>query len=156
RERCLCGERALHRRLDRRPVGIWIRKRHTQFDHVGARVRTSEHHLARAREIGIAGGDIDYQRLLARKPVADSAHSDTPNALARVVISLSPRPDTLTTMTFAGPMRGAISRKAAIAWALSSAGMMPSLLARSSRPSSASRSVTLTYVARPESLSQAC
>ena len=60
---------------------------------------------------------------------AAGAHlpSSTPKARATVFMSLSPRPETLTTMVASGGSARATSGRAAMAWALSSAHRMPSV-----------------------------
>src|SRR5207247_10518410 len=65
--------------------------------------------------------------------------------------SLSPRPERQTRISFSSR-----SRARASAWAGSSAGRMPSVLARSRKAASASSSVALTYSARPLSRRNAC
>src|SRR5438093_5098428 len=62
--------------------------------------------------------------------------------------SLSPRPERLTITSWSSGILGARSRQAAIAWALSSAGMIPSSRASLWKASSAWSSVASLYSTR--------
>ncbi len=66
-------------------------------------------------------------------------------------MSLSPRPDRQTTSVASGPSSRATCCAPASAWALSIAGMMPSVRVSSAIASIASASVTGRYDARPVS-----
>ena len=79
-----------------------------------------------------------------------------PDFSATVCMSLSPRPERLTSRIWSFGSRGAIFAAYASAWLDSSAGMMPSSRHRSWNACSASSSVTATYSARPLSFSHAC
>lgn len=70
--------------------------------------------------------------------------------------SLSPRPDSVTTMILSFGMVGATFMTYASAWDDSMAGMMPSVLDRYSKAWTASSSVIATYLALPMSWSHAC
>src|SRR5437773_1086790 len=67
-------------------------------------------------QIGIAGGEIDDQQLAplgarALEGSGDAAHSVTPRRLAIVPMSLSPRPDRLTTTSAPSRSRPAMAGK---------------------------------------------
>ena len=85
--------------------------------------------------------------LLARSgaPLAEPAPpGPSPRSRSTSARSLSPRPERFTTREAPGPSRCASTTAALIAWALSSAGRIPSIRDRRSNASSASASVTET------------
>src|SRR5690606_19195084 len=96
--------------------------------------------------VGGRGGEGGSDAAHARAPVGAA-----PRRRATSATSLSPRPERFTTTTCSGAMRGASSSACATAWALSSAGTIPSLRARRSKAASACSSVTATYSAMPAS-----
>src|SRR6476659_11475663 len=112
--------------------------------------------------MGIAGRDVGDERLALRpgerlEAALDARHqSFFPERSATVCMSLSPRPERLTSRTASFGIDGAIFIACATACADSSAGMMPSLRHSSWNAASASSSVTATYSARLLSLSHAC
>ncbi len=52
-------DRALAGPLNHRPVGQRIAERHAQLDHVRAVVDRGKRHVARRREVGVARGEVD-------------------------------------------------------------------------------------------------
>src|SRR5262245_53032167 len=106
-------ERSLRGTLNRRTVGDGIRERHADFDHVRARARQRNKHIAGAIEIRITGGDVCHEarplRGLERvKRLLDAAHAGLPAfaAASRAAVScrtvstsLSPRPERLSNTT---------------------------------------------------------
>ncbi len=95
-------QRTQARRLDRRPVRHRIGKWHADFDEIGAGLRQPGKDARVGRRIGIAGGKIGHEpgAILTpklREPLRDSRHSFIPCRAATVSMSLSPRPDKLTT-----------------------------------------------------------
>src|SRR6185436_5975183 len=114
------------------------------------------------RRMRVAGGDVGDERLALRpgerlEAALDARHqSFLPERSATVCMSLSPRPERLTSRLASFGIEGAIFMACATACADSSAGMMPSLRQSAWKAASASSSVTATYSARPLSLSQAC
>ena len=91
--------------LDRGAIGHGIAEGHAELDQIGAGGRQRLHDLARGRGIGIACGDEgDKGRppgaLQLGKARIDAivAHSFVPRCLAAAKISLSPRPQRLTTI----------------------------------------------------------
>src|SRR5229473_6253142 len=157
------------RALIRRPVRHRVGKWYTQFDDIGAARLEFEHQPRGRFDAGVARHDKrDQRRFIACAQLPEflrdsalrhrsfPAHRLTPSACATVCISLSPRPERLTTITCSRGIVGASFAAYATACALSSAGIMPSVSESSLSPSSASASVTATYCARPVSLSHAC
>src|SRR5690606_7550370 len=126
------------------------------LEHVGV----LQHVLRGTKEAllaGEAGGEEGHEggallgRGLLEGALYAPAHARSPCRRSTSATSLSPRPDRFTTSTCSGAMVGASSRACATAWALSSAGMIPSLLASRSNAASAWASVTATYSASPAS-----
>src|SRR5262249_50542194 len=120
------------------------------------------HELGRGLEVRISGSHEDDERRspFGTRPLEraiDAIHS-FPRARSDFAsaASLSPRPDRLITTTESLVRRGARLRSRAIACADSKAGMMPSVRASHTNESSASRSVTGAYSARPLSLKYEC
>src|SRR5579884_3579438 len=160
-------QRTLAGPLDHRAVGHWIAERHAEFDDVRARTNGRERHLARGLEVGIAARKVRHQpgpmlevqrhvrcpdHLMARSPDFAMSFSFS----VKMPMSLSPRPEMLTTTTSFFFIRGARLMHSATACADSSAGMIPSMRASKRQASSASSSDADTYSARPVSRSQAC
>jgi len=108
------GERAQRGGLDRRPVGHGIGEGHAELDHIGAGAGQRLHQSERGRGIGIARRDEGHEPGAARglelgealiEPIggpvgaaAAEAHSFVPRCLAAEKMSLSPRPQRLTTI----------------------------------------------------------
>ena len=92
---------------------------------------------------------------LTGAPIGWVAQSATVRA-ATSATSLSPRPLRHRTTGPSSDQRAPSRSRYATAWALSSAGMIPSSRASPSNAASASASVTLAYAARPLSLRNAC
>src|SRR3546814_6890387 len=106
--------------------------------------------------VAVARGDEGDERGVGfGEGGGEAGHNATPNASATVKISLSPRPEQLTMMILSLSIFGASRSAAAMAWADSSAGMMPSSLVSFRKMASASASVTGSYRTRPMSCSQA-
>src|SRR5699024_795059 len=82
--------------------------------------------------------------------------STRPNQAAAVCMSLSPRPERLTSSSASGPSSRPTSRVAASACADSSAGMMPSVRHSSSKACITCSSVAYRHSARPLSRRCAC
>src|SRR3954468_9615147 len=106
----------------------------------------------------VAGRDVRDQRLAPRfgeglEAALDARHqSFFPERSATVCMSLSPRPERLTSRLGSSFIDGALLIAWALACADSSAGMMPALRQSSWKAARASSSVTATYSARFESL----
>src|SRR4029077_3100800 len=96
------------------------------------------------------GTSLRLQRSKAAR-YARLAHSVTPSATATAKMSLSPRPQRLTTSRWSLGRPGATFATCASAWAGSSAGMIPSGGQQKWDGPSASRSVIATYSTRPMS-----
>ncbi|MNF88762.1 hypothetical protein D3C84_712620 [compost metagenome] len=153
------------RQLDRRAVGHRIGKGHAQFDHVGAGRRQALEDRQGGGVVGVAGGDEGHQGgavllLQLGKARLQAAHTTVSFCSCMwcmtVCISLSPRPDRLTTIRWSFGRVGARLNTSARAWALSRAGMMPSRRQQVWKAASASSSVTEVYSTRPISCNQAC
>src|SRR5262249_18675700 len=155
-------QRALAGALDPRAVGHRIGERHAELEDVGARLHQRPHERHGERRMRIAGGDVRDQGLALRfrerlEAALDARHqSFFPARSATVCMSLSPRPERLTSRIESFGIDGAIFIACATACADSSAGMMPSLRHSSWKAARASSSVTATYSARLLSFSQAC
>ena len=87
-------------------------------------------------------------RLMPRLPRSRARFA---SSSATVPMSLSPRPDRLTSRCWSGRIVAASFIAWATAWLDSSAGMMPSVRQRRWNAASASSSVMPTYSARPMS-----
>src|SRR4029079_12872248 len=135
-------------------------ERHAELDDVGARLHHPAHQRHGDRRVRVAGGDVGNERLALRfrerlEAPLDARHqSFLPERSATVCMSLSPRPERLTSRMALLGIVGAIFIACATACADSSAGMMPSVRHSVWKAASASSSVTDTYCARPLSLSQ--
>ena len=143
------GERRGAGGVDHRAVGERVRVGHAELDHVGARLhagladpqrllerRKAAHHVGHQRRALAAVGE--RARRCARCP---SARRRSRVALASTSArSLSPRPERHTRSS--SPSRWASTH--ASAWAVSSAGMIPSRRATSRKAASASRRSTAT------------
>src|SRR5688500_8321898 len=155
-------QRAFAGALDHRPVGHRIGERHAELEDVGARLHQSAHQRHRQRGMRIAGRNVGNERLALVAPeglesALDARHLQnlSPMRSATVCMSLSPRPERLTSRIASFGMVGAIFIACATACADSRAGMMPSLRHSSWNACRASWSSTATYCARLLSLSQA-
>src|SRR5579864_1177718 len=166
-ERDALPQRALAGPLDHGAVGHRIAERHPEFNDVRARTNGRERHLARGGEIRIAARKVRHQSgpmLEVQRHVRCPNHpmarsSDFAMSFSfsvKIPMSLSPRPEMLTTTTSFFFIRGARLMHSATACADSSAGMIPSIRASKLQASRASSSVADTYSARPVSRSQAC
>src|SRR6185312_12187519 len=148
--------------LNHRPVGHRIGKRHAELEDVRARLHHAAHQRHGERGMRVARGDVGNERLALRfrerlETTLDARHqSFLPERSATVCMSLSPRPERLTSRIASFFIAGAILIACATACADSSAGMMPSVRHSSWNAASASSSVTATYSARLLSLSHAC
>ena len=130
------GDGALAGALDDGAVGEGIGERDAELEDVGAGVDGGERDVAGGGEVGVAGGEVGDEAglvgesdrpCLACSP--PSRRSDR-SSRARMPMSLSPRPERLTMMMSvlaASSGRGVMA--SAMACALSSAGMMPSVRA---------------------------
>src|ERR1051326_364169 len=117
--------------LNGRPVRHGIGKRHAKFDEVRACRRKLFQNFGRCFEIRIARRDERnkaraLERVQLRETRRNAAHSFFPRALATVKTSLSPRPESPSTMILSADIFGAPRITCAIACEASSAGMMPS------------------------------
>ena len=147
-------QRHIRRRRDHRAVHPRIGVRHADFDDVATGFDQRHHRLDRRRDIGIAGGQVADERgpsraaRAQRSPAgragcAERSHGppwpccpNSPNHLAAVSTSLSPRPERLTRMIAPRPSSAASFTAPATACADSIAGMMPSVgTAAGTRPS---------------------
>src|SRR5690242_1039449 len=176
-QRDALSERALGRPLDHRPVGHRIGERNAELDDVGAGTDQCVEDRRRLGERRVAGGHVrdQYRALrcaLLLEHAVDAAHGLASIAPARmrgdaaqaaclarsatVAMSLSPRPERLTSRIASRASVGASLVAYASACADSSAGMMPSMRQQSWNAASGSSSVIDTYSARPLSLSHAC
>src|SRR5207249_11291334 len=120
-----------------------------QLDDVGACGRKVLQDFERTFRVWITGRDErnerrTVQRAKLGKARSNAAHSLRPRAFATVNTSLSPRPERPSTSNLSGASLGAMRITCAIAWADSSAGMMPSNRQVSWNASRASSSVTET------------
>src|SRR5207344_2162379 len=155
-------ERAFARALDHRPVGHRVGERHAELDNIRARLDHPSHQRHGERRMRVARGDVGNERLALRfrerlDTALDARHqSFLPERSATVCMSLSPRPERLTSRMASFGIFGAIFIACATACADSSAGMMPSLRHSSWNAARASSSVTATYSARLLSFSHAC
>src|SRR3990170_6925003 len=156
-------QRALAGALDHRPVRHRVRERHAELEDVGPGLHQPAHQRHGERGVRIAGGDEGNERLALVAPERlesplDARHLQNlrPMRSATVCMSLSPRPERLTSRIASFGMVGAIFIACASACADSRAGMMPSLRHSSWNAFSASSSSTATYCARLLSFSQAC
>src|SRR5260221_7320787 len=155
-------QRTLAGALDHRAVGHRVGERYAELDDVGARLDQRLHQRHGKRWMRIARRDVGNERLALRlrerlEAALDARHqSFVPERSATVCMSLSPRPERLTSRIASCGRRGAIFIACATACADSSAGIMPSVRHNSWNAASASVSVTATYSARPLSFSQAC
>ena len=130
-------QRPVDRGLDHRAVGRGIAPGDADLEDVGAGAGGGQQQPAAGVGVGIAGGQVDDQRLALllrgrgrrrRRCAGRSFAQLHAEGAATVFMSLSPRPDTLTTMIGAGAAAPrATSGRAAMAWALSSAHRMPSV-----------------------------
>src|SRR5690606_25177340 len=134
--------------LNRRPIGHRIGERHSQLDHIRA---AFHQRIQIGGGITIPGGDeADEGRAALGEGRGETlTHSFAPSDSATVKMSLSPRPETFTRMRWSLPYSFASFGRTASAWALSSAGMIPSSLQQSWKASSASSSVMGMYFTRP-------
>src|SRR5690606_10197878 len=162
----LAGQGADVGQLDRRAVGHRVGEGHAQLDHVGTGGRQALEDGQGGVVVRVAGGDEGDQGgtvLLFQlgKSALQTAHQlfsdlDRSRWCITVCMSLSPRPDRLTTMMWSLGSVGARLNTSARAWELSRAGMMPSRRQHWWNAASASSSVIEVYSTRPMSCSQAC
>src|SRR6266540_2278485 len=137
--------------LDHRPVHHRVRVREPDLDHVDPGVHHRADRLDPALHRGKARRQVTDQHaavLGPRLPEGDAhthasfSRSSRSNHSAAVSMSLSPRPDRLTTIVASGPSSRATRSAPERAWALSIAGMMPSVRHSRENASIASASVT--------------
>ena len=95
-------------------------------------------------------GCLEFSHLFIQTRAHQSISS--PRTFATICTSLSPRPESVTTTDSSGCVCGMSLSRYASACELSIAGMMPSTLERRWNASSASLSVTETYLTIPSSL----
>src|SRR5690606_6199362 len=160
-------ERGLCRDLDRGTVHHRIAVRQADLHQSDPGLHHRADGVDRALDRRVAGGQIADERGTVLGPgageeVVDHAHcpspasSNSPNQVAAVWTSLSPRPERLTKIVASGPSSSASMTAPASAWADSMAGMMPSVLQSRSNAAIAWASVAGRYSARPVSARWAC
>src|SRR6266542_2740240 len=153
-ERDTFPQRAFGGPLNRFAISDWITEGNTELDDVcPGRGEFDEQKLSR-RKIGITRSDEGNKAAASSafkrsERLPDSAHRLCKSATSWT--SLSPRPDRFTIIASSAGNSRATRTAGKIACEVSSAGMIPSRLAHSSNPSSASTSVDLMYSARPVS-----
>src|SRR5207302_5684932 len=151
------------RALDDGAVGDRVREGHAELDDVGAARRRLQHEPLCGCERGVARREVGHQGALAAGAEIGEGRREArlrpgvlhltscPSAFATTWTSLSPRPESPTTIAFD---RGSVFARR-IAWATacadSSAGMMPSWRVSAWNPSPASSSVIETNSNRPAS-----
>ena len=122
-------------KLNGRSVRHGVGEGHPQLD----QIRPGRHHGVHQRDrhggLRIAGGDERNQRLAPLsaqqlESLSDAAHTSIPSSAATVWMSLSPRPERLTTRMASRSISGASFAAKASAWLDSSAGMIPSIRVR--------------------------
>src|SRR5690606_11568444 len=145
-------------------IGHRVGEGHAQLDDIGPGCGQALEDGQRGVVVRVTGGDEGDQcravlLLQFFETALQTAHARLSSRFRwciTVCMSLSPRPDRLTTMMWSFGSFGARLNISARACDDSSAGMMPSRRQQSWKALSASASVIGTYSTRPTSCSQAC
>src|SRR4030043_338742 len=111
-----------------------VRERYSQLHYIAATAGKKRNYFQSVFNTGIAYSNVGYKSLVTRSVEyrGDTSHCFIPSASTTISMSLSPRPDRLTTIICSLPTNeAAILAAWDIAWAGSRAGRMPSVRHRS-------------------------